>query len=53
MSSFFPVPFGQLLLYYCIDFLARTILKIVFKIWKPQVDGLVFSDSQNIGTVAR
>lgn len=52
-GSFFSVPFGQLLLYYCIDFLARTILKIVFKIWKPQVDDLVFSDSQNIGTVAR
>lgn len=28
-GSFFSVPFGQLLLYYCIDFLARTILKIV------------------------
>nr|DAF87348.1 MAG TPA: hypothetical protein [Siphoviridae sp. ctnPP24] len=33
--------------------MARTILKIVFKIWKQQVNGLVFSDSQNIGTVAR
>ena len=52
-GSFFSVPFGQLLLYYCIDFLARTILKNMEESWKPQVDGLVFSDSQNIGTVAR
>ena len=52
-GSFFSVPFGQLLLYYCIDFLARTILKDMEESWKPQVDGLVFSDSQNIGIVAR
>lgn len=52
-GSFFSVPFGQLLLYYCIDFLARTILKNMKESWKPQVDGLVFSDSQNIGTVAK
>ena len=52
-GSFFSVPFGQPLLYYCIDFLARTILKNMEESWKPQVDGLVFSDSQNIGTVAR
>ena len=45
-GSFFSVPFGQLLLYYCIDFLARTILKNMEESWKPQVDGLVFSDSQ-------
>lgn len=50
-GSFFSVSFGQLLLYYCIDFLARTILKNMEESWKPQVDGLVFSDSQNIGTV--
>lgn len=52
-GSFFSVSFGQLLLYYCIDFLARTILKNMEESWKPQVDGLVFSDSQNIGTVAK
>ena len=52
-SSFFSVPFGQLLLYALHRLLARTILKNMEESWKPQVDGLVFSDSQNIGTVVR
>ena len=52
-GSFFSVPFGQLLLYALHRLLARTILKNMEESWKPQVDGLVFSDSQNIGTVAR
>ena len=52
-GSFFSVPFGQLLLYALHRLLARTILKNMEESWKPQVDGLVFSDSQNIGTIAR